>query len=62
MFIDEMVLGRGFWLGRLFGVFGGFVENENGVLKFRRLFSWLFLIVSVLVFVKWGVFFEMFFF
>ncbi|KAM8812157.1 AP-4 complex accessory subunit RUSC1 isoform 2-T5 [Rhynchonycteris naso] len=49
---EDVIPGRGMWLGRLFGVSGGLTETESGVLKSRRPSSWLPPTVSVLALVK----------
>ncbi|XP_004629814.1 RUN and SH3 domain-containing protein 1 isoform X1 [Octodon degus] len=51
---EEAAPGRGIWLGRLFGVPGGPMENESGAQKSRRPSSWLPPAVSVLALVKRG--------
>ncbi|XP_055979599.1 AP-4 complex accessory subunit RUSC1 isoform X3 [Sorex fumeus] len=51
---EEAALGRGLWLGRLFGVPGALSEAESGALKSRRPSSWLSPTVNVLALVKRG--------
>lgn len=51
---EEASLGRGLWLGRLFGVPGALSEAESGALKSRRPSSWLSPTVNVLALVKRG--------
>ncbi|XP_049638174.1 AP-4 complex accessory subunit RUSC1 isoform X3 [Suncus etruscus] len=52
---EEATLGKGLWLGRLFGVPGGLAEAESGSLKSRRPSSWLSPTVNVLALVKRGI-------